>query len=109
MATFSDLIGDAQVILQDVAAERYTLPQLLRCATLAVAEAFVARPDFQFGQGYAGVGTYSAADTVPIPANYHSFIIEYIVFRAEIRDDEFANDGRAAAFLARFKNGLTAR
>ena len=109
MATFADLIGDAQVILQDTAAERYLLPQLLRCATFAVAEAFVARPDFQFGQGYSGVSTYATTDTVPIPANYHSFIVEYIVFRAEIRDDEFANDGRAAAFLARFKSGLTAR
>ena len=109
MALFSDLIGDAQVILQDVAGERYSQPQLLQNANRAVAEALLLRPDFQFGKGYAGPSTYGASDTVPIPLIYHSFLVDYIVFRSEIRDDEYANDSRAAAFAARFKTGLTAR
>jgi len=107
MATFSDLISDALIILQDVAGERYTVPQLLKHANSAIAEALLLRPDFQFGQGYTGVGSYSLTDAVPIPANYHVFVVDYLVFRAEIRDDEFATDGRAAAFLTRFRTGLT--
>jgi hypothetical protein len=37
---------------------------------------------------------------------YHVCLADYVVHRAELRDDEFATDGRAAALFQKFKAGL---
>lgn len=106
MATFQQIIDSARVALQDDAKVRYSDANLLEYAIDGVLEARKLRPDFFIG-GYTTVATtYALSDAVPLPAIYAAFIKDFVVFKAEIRDDEYAVDGRAAAMLARFKSGL---
>lgn len=106
MATFQEIVDSARVALQDDAKTRYSDANLLEYAIDGVLEARKIRPDFFIG-GYSTVKTnYVLADTVPLPATYAAFLKDFAVFKASIRDDEYAVDGRAAAMLARFKSGL---
>ena len=106
MATFQQIIDSARVDLLDAEKVRYTDAELLEYANDGVKEAFRIRPDFRLGTYTASFLTYTAGDTVPIPELYQMLIKHYIVFRAEVRDDEYTNDGRAAIFLARFETRL---
>ncbi len=106
MATVQSVIDEARVILQDAAATRYTAAQLLTIANFALFTAFRIRPDLNF----AGIGstpsTLLATDTFPLPPQYEPVVSNYIAARAELRDDEYSVDGRAAALLTEFKAAL---
>jgi hypothetical protein len=106
MATFQNVIDSARVDLQDAAKTRYSDAELLAYANDGVQEMFRYRPDFKLGQYTAGSTTYVVGDTVPVPAQYTMLLTHYLVFRAETRDDEYAIDGRAGAFLLRFEKDL---
>jgi hypothetical protein len=106
MATFQNIIDDARVDLQDSSGTRYTTAQLLGYANDGVREMFRMRPDFRLGSYGVAVPTYIASDNLPIPDNYRMLITNYLVFRSEVRDDEYAVNGRAASFLARFEKEL---
>lgn len=106
MATFQNIIDNARVDLQDVAGTRYTDAQLIGYANDGIQEMYRYRPDFRLGSYTAAVTTYVAADTLPIPDQYRMLLTNYLVFRAEVRDDEYSVDGRAAAFLVRFEKEL---
>lgn len=45
---------------------------------------------------------FASGDTTMVPAKYSDAISDYIVHRAESRDDEYVNTGRAAQFLQSF-------
>lgn len=106
MATFQNIIDAARVDLQDVAGTRYTDAQLMGYANDGIQEMYRYRPDFLLGNYTAAVTTYVAANNLPIPDQYRMLLTNYLVFRAEVRDDEYAVDGRAAAFLVRFEKEL---
>lgn len=46
------------------------------------------------------------ADLVLVPEVFEPMLVEYMVGRAEMKDDEHANSGRAAALLERFTTGV---
>ncbi len=50
----------------------------------------------------------SLGDVLPIPEHFGPSIVEYIVARAELNDDEHVNSGRAAALLERFASSVRA-
>lgn len=106
MATFQNVIDSARIDLQDAGKTRYTDAELLAYANDGVQEMFRYRPDFRLGSYATAVPTYVATDTIPVPAQYTMLLMHYLVFRAETRDDEYAVDGRAAAFLGRFEKEL---
>ena len=106
MATFQQLVDSASVILSDPTNTRYTEAQLLEYANEAVAEVRKIRPDLFFGSYTTALSTYSLASTVPIPVEYHAYLKDFIVHRAELRDDEYSVDGRSASMMNRFKMGL---
>lgn len=106
MATFNQIIDSARVDLQDADKVRYTDAQLLEYANDGVLEAFRIRPDFRLGSYTSAYQTYIGTNEVPIPATYQMLLKSYIVARAEFRDDEYAQDGRALAFLGRYERGL---
>ena len=106
MATFQNIIDSARVDLQDVAGTRYTDAQLLGYANDGVQEMYRYRPDFLLGNYSAAVVTYTASNNLPIPDQYRMLLTNYLVFRAEVRDDEYAVNGRATLFLARFEKEL---
>jgi hypothetical protein len=106
MATFQNIIDDVRVDLQDSAGTRYTTAQLLGYANDGVREMFRIRPDFRLGSYGVPVPTYVVGDTLPIPDNYRMLLTHYLIFRSEVRDDEYAVNGRAASFLGRFEKEL---
>lgn len=107
MATFQNIIDDARVDLQDSAGTRYTTAQLIGYANDGVREMFRVRPDFRLGSYGTPVPTYVESDTLPIPDNYRMLLTNYLIFRSEVRDDEYSVNGRAVQFLARFEKELS--
>jgi hypothetical protein len=107
MATFQTIIDSARVILNDTGTSyRYTDAQLIGYCNEAILEVKRTRPDFFFGQYTTTLPTYTATSTVPIPTEFQSTLVNYLVGRAEFRDDEFTVDSRASAFMGMFKSGL---
>lgn len=106
MATFQQIMNSARTDLLDTDIVRYSEADLLEYANDGVKEAFRIRPDFRLGSYTTAFTTYIASDTVPIPELYQMLLKHYIVFRAELRDTEYVDEGRATAFLARFERGM---
>lgn len=112
MATLQDIIDDARVLLNDKNDEamgfipRYTESQLLRYAKQAIMEARRIRPDL-FIENLSDTFTdLTLTSAFPMPEEYEIVVVDFVVGRAEFRDDEFTNDGRAAALMQRFKQHL---
>lgn len=110
MATFQQIIDDARVLLNDQTVEgqvtRYTEAQLLTYAQQALYEARRIRPDLFLSNLTNDFPTYTGSSTVPIPQQYTVPLVDYVAARAEMRDDEFAVDGRAAGLYQKFKAGM---
>lgn len=106
MSTLQAIINEARVLLNDDDATRYSDARLLSYANQALAEARRVRPDLFLGMFGAGALTYVAGDSSPLPIEYEPYIQDYIVGRSNSRDDEYTLDGRATAFIVRFKSGL---
>lgn len=45
---------------------------------------------------------YALTDSLTLPSMFHSALEDYVVFRAESKDDEHVNSGRAAAYYQSF-------
>jgi hypothetical protein len=106
MATLQNVIDSVRVDLQDPTGVRYTDPELLEYCNDGIQEGFRYRPDFRLGSFTAATVTYVAANTVPFPATYQMLLKHYVTARAELRDDEYSQDGRAAGLLARFEKEM---
>lgn len=106
MATFQNVIDNARVDLQDSGKTRYPDTELLGFANDGLQEMYRYRPDFLFGKYTTITTVYVASDEVPVTAKYVMLLQFYVAFRAEIRDDEYAVNGRAAGFLGRFEKEL---
>lgn len=106
MATFTNLTDSARVLLNDVDKVRYSDAQLLEYANEALAETRRIRPDLFVGSYTTALATYTGGQTVPLTSEYHQYLKDFVIARAEFRDDEFTMDGRAATFLQKFRNGM---
>lgn len=111
MATFQTVMDDARVILNDQITAlnpdpRYTEAQLMSYARSALIEARRVRPDLFLSNLTTSFAAYTAASTIPISDDYLLPLVDYVVHRAELRDDEFAVDGRSATLYQKFKSGL---
>lgn len=104
--TFNQVISDARVDLNDVAGTRYSGADMLRFANDGIREVKKVRPDLFFGSYTTALSTYVGTDNVPIDDLYVTFVKDYVVFRAGMREDEENSAARATAFFQRFKNGL---
>ena len=106
MSTLQTIIDEARVLLNDDDKVRYSDARLLSYANQALAEARRVRPDLFLGSFGSGASTYVLTDTSPLPLEYEPYLQDYIVGRSNSRDDEYTLDGRATAFIVRFKSGL---
>ena len=111
MTTFQQIIDDARVILNDeIASEstvpRYTASQLLGYARQALVGARQVRPDLFLKNLTEAFPAFAATDLIPMPEQYHVALSDYVAHRAELRDDEFAVDGRANSLFQKYKAGL---
>jgi ABC-type transporter Mla subunit MlaD len=104
--TFNQIISDARVDLNDVAATRYSAADMLRFANDGIREVKKVRPDLFFGAYTTALSTYLGTDNIPLDDLYVTFMKDYIVFRAGMREDEENSAARATAFFQRFKSGL---
>lgn len=94
--TCQRVVDRASEILQDVSNTRYSISEMLNHIVDAIVAIRAVRPDI-FVDSYAtplpdslGVG-----DLLPVPDQYFTAICYYVAGCCELRDDEFAVDGRA--------------
>ena len=106
MATLQNIIDSARVVLQDADKVRYSDAQLLEYANDGIVLGFKYRPDFRLGNYTVALGTYVSTDQVPFPLQYQQLLKHFVVARAELRDDEYSQDGRAAALMGYYEKEL---
>jgi hypothetical protein len=109
VATVSEIVLAARDILQDhEQTYRYSDASLLRLVNQALLEIRRVRPDYFIGTFHRTVPRVTGlADTVPAPETLIPPIVRYVSGMAEMRDDEFTTDGRAAGLLDAFRKDLT--
>ena len=111
--TIGDCIGEARVLLQDnYTPYRYSDDELIDAFNNALYEIKRLRPDAYLGGYGTDLTIYTTADTateVPFPAIFFQPTVLYITGYAELRDDEFTIDQRAAILLRSFAGQLVAQ
>ena len=109
--TIGQCVAEARTILQDqVTPYRYDDASIYNIFTSAMFEARRLRPDLFLSRLFEDLPLYTVADAdkpFPISTLYSVAVINYLVGRAELRDDEFNSDGRANAMLTSLKAQLS--
>jgi hypothetical protein len=104
--TVRQLVTQARVLLQDeVQPFRYTDDQLARLVAEGLREARRVRPDLFIETLAQPLPQYTAGTMnaqVLMPEQYFVPLINYVVGRAELRDDEFTMDGRAITMVTAY-------
>lgn len=108
MATLQDLISQAQRIAKDVGGRRYPADVCLPMVNLVIKEAKRVRPDLFFGKFGTPYADLALTATFPLPPEYEPGAIKAIVSWIDVGDDEYSNDGRAAAFMKMWQEALLA-
>lgn len=106
MVTLQNVISSARADLNDSDGVRYIDSQMLEYANDGIQEGFRFRPDFRLGKYTNPSVAYGLNDEVPFPAQYQMLLKHYVCARCDLRDDEYSQDGRAAALLGRFEKEL---
>lgn len=110
--TVQQMLDRVYETLQDMRRVRYPVAQLIGYLNDAVIEARSIRPDL-----FVGVYDDAIVDVpvpvalgapipFPLPDQFFPAVCYYVTGRAEMRDDEFAVDGRAATLLSTFGKKL---
>lgn len=120
--TVKDLVHQVRDAIQDKGlSEDYTDPdrhtdaEIIRCANLAIADAFRLRPDLFYGylveQDIPSVTTDQIASGIefPVHGTYFSAFVDHVAGTLSMSDDEFSKDGRAVTLLSRFSAKLVGR
>lgn len=111
--TASDVINDARAILQDTDSQlyRYSTADLVSYLNTALLEAKRLRPDLfvsYIGEDVPSFTEGTLNSDFPIDEMYFSPIVFYVVGFAELRDDEFTVDARAATLMNQFTSKFRA-
>ena len=116
--TYQDVVTEARVLLQDTdsAAYRYSDPVLLAIYNRALQALARIRPDACYDlydnnslnvpelvESGAGAGQADWTDTFGLEMQFFNALVHYVVGMAEVVDDEYTVDGRAAMLLGQFK------
>jgi hypothetical protein len=109
MPTVKDVLDPARDLLQDVAGERYGDASLIRILNAWIMELRRARPD-----AFVGTSTCrrprspTRPTSCPSPSSSSWPTVHYVAGTAELRDDQFTQDGRANTLigLARSEAGI---
>lgn len=103
-----DIITEARVILNDSNGDRYTDTQLIADFNNAISMTKMLRPDvFILGEELPEFTVNDLTEDFPLPEIFAQPFIYYLAGNAELRDDEFAVDGRAMTLLAAYRRHLT--
>lgn len=119
--TYQNLVTEARELLQDTDAtlQRYDDATLLNFLNRAMQEAGRIRPDAFYDlysanslnipevvASGAGAGQVNLSANFGIEMQFYTPLVSYVVAVAEITDDEYTVDGRAALLLQHFRNTL---
>lgn len=119
--TYQDVVTEARVLLQDTdsGGYRYSNTNLLAIYNRALQALARVRPDACFDlydnnsltvpelvESGAGAGQTNWTATFGLEMQFFSPLVHYVVGVAEITDDEYSEDGRAALLLNQFKAEL---
>jgi hypothetical protein len=108
----ADIVANVRDILQDRDddARRYKDDSLIRGLNMAVLEIRRVRPDYFIGAYHNSVTQYSKLESeIQLPDTCLPSLVKYLAGWAELRDDEYTTDGRAAALLQAFATDLGVR
>lgn len=106
--TIGDILTDARVILNDTSGDRYTDEHLISDFNYAISQTKALRPDlFILGEALPEYTTSDLAVDFPLPEIVSQSFVYYLSGNAELRDDEFAVDGRAMTLLTAYRRNLT--
>lgn len=112
MTTLNGIVAQARSILKDGRVPyRYSDEDLRVYGNEAIQAACRMRPEFMIagGTGYP--------PTVPVPTDqlpvdldrfYSTALVDYIVGRAMMRDDQYMDEGQAAMFMQKFAAAIVA-
>ena len=106
MSTMQDVADAAREPLNDEDKVRYTDTALLRYANAGIRRAYQVRPDLRLGSFTTPIADKTLADPFPMDEAYLQAIVDYVVFRAETRDDEHVNSNRVTVFMNSFSQAL---
>lgn len=111
MLTPSAILTTARDLLQDtVAGYRYSEASLYRALNQALRDAKRLRPDIYFVDGeiqpVPTIDATNVATPIKIDDQFAQAFVLYVVGFAELRDDQFTQDSRAAALLNQFRGTL---
>lgn len=119
MKTLNDLVSEVRIHLQDTRAglQRYTDTELIALVNSSFRRAKSLRPDLFLSSLDAPrieMPTYTVTDLAeptpiefPLEEQFFLPIVFYTVGLAQLRDDEFAVDGRAATMITNAEKQLT--
>lgn len=118
--TYQTLVYEARELLQDTDTdqERYADSTLLNILNRGLHDLSKIRPDLTYTaysanslevpeivEATPGAGQVAWTDTWPWEMWFYNRMVEYVVALAEVTDDEYTVDGRAALLLQQFRNG----
>lgn len=119
--TYQNLVTEARELLQDTDAtlQRYSDANLINFLNRALQEAGRIRPDAFYDlysanslsipeivASGAGAGQANLSANFGVEMQFYTPMVSYVVAVAEITDDEYTVDGRAALLLQHFRNTL---
>lgn len=108
MSIMQAVLDLARIPLNDAAKARYPDLELLGYANSGIELLASLRPDLRFGQYGVAIGPLAAGGTFPFPTRYIQSVADYVTYRAETKDDEHINSGRAALFFQSSERGASA-
>lgn len=108
MELMQAVLDRARIPLNDAGKTRYPDQELLQYAVAGVERLFSLRPDLRFGKYGTALPTMAPGSNFPAPDRFLQVVADYVVFRAETKDDEHVVSGRAAAFMQAFEKGVMA-
>lgn len=112
--TPSTILQTARDLLQDTVsgAYRYSDDDLYRAMNMALQNARRVRPDLFLWNGVLSepprVNSGNAGTPLSIDSQFEDAFVMYVTGAAELREDQFTNDGRAATLLNQFRSALMA-
>lgn len=93
--TVAEVIASARPTLNDEDGTRYPDDQLVGFVIDGLNTMKNGRPDLFLGAYGSSFGTMTTASALPIDEQFFRPIVDYVVFRAETKDDEHVVSGRA--------------
>lgn len=104
--TVQQVVDHARIPLNDVDKARYSDATLLTYFNDAILLVRKMRTDLFLGRWLTLPSNLALTDTFPIDEMYYPLVADYITGRAEVIEDEYVDNGRAAMLLQNFVMGF---